>query len=324
MRPEDVDECVDVVRNHPVIGRRYGPDIARLPGIWRNLLPLDAVRTGIIEAVEGARATICFVGFTVCVADAFIDDIKRAPLGWIGPQLISRIEGCPSPVLSDTELREANSTTGLRSIVWEGCIRGDFDSSTELYREIVTVFMEEHRGFRWNEFISSQMESAERLTWTLSTGGCWWDPAEGRYMDRLTIPPDEAWRKPHVIGITREVERQRPASWVGGLFEYHPPRCGFSRAEQVLLETALDGATDEELARTLSLSVTTVKKTWLSIYSRLGIELPALLPEDKLPGAGSQRGREKKRRLLMYLRQHPEELRPVSRHTSQRNPRRPA
>lgn len=316
MRPDDVEECVEVVRRHPVIGRRYGPEIAHLPGIWRNLLRCDAVRTGIIEAVEGARATICFVGLTVCVADTFIDDIKRAPLGWIGPRLISRIASGHTPVLSDNELREANSTTGLSAIVWEGCIRGDFESSTELYREIVTLFIDEHRGFKWNELISSQMESPERLTWTLSTGGCWWDPVAGRYVDRLTVPADEAFRTPHVIGITRDLERGRPASWVGALFEYVPPRCAFSRAEQLLLETALDGATDEELAETLSISVTTVKKTWLSIYSRFGIGLPALLPQDTMAGERSQRGREKKRRLLMYLRQHPEELRPVARHSA--------
>jgi hypothetical protein len=38
-------------------------------------------------------------------------------------------------------------------------------------------------------------------------------------------------------------------SWVGTLFDYHPPRCGFSRSEQRMLLTALEGGTDRELSR---------------------------------------------------------------------------
>jgi hypothetical protein len=81
-----------------------------------------------------------------------------------------------------------------------------------------------------------------------------------------------------------------------------------------LLSCALSGATDEHLAEMLGTSLPAVKKLWVSIYQRVEDCLPELIPDplrSDLPLSG--RGREKRRRLLAYLREHPEELRPVSR-----------
>lgn len=97
---------------------------------------------------------------------------------------------------------------------------------------------------------------------------------------------------------------------MGDLFTYRTPRCGFSRSEQQLLLSALNGATDEELSIRLGVSVATVKKTWLSIYGRAGATLPKSIADQYAVESSVQRGKEKKRRLLAYLRDHPEELRP--------------
>jgi|SRR5665213_613462 len=64
----------------------------------------------------------------------------------------------------------------------------------------------------------------------------------------------------------------------------------------------------------LGTSLPAVKKIWVSIYRRVEECLPELVPDllpSDIPAAG--RGREKRRHLLAYLREHPEELRPVSR-----------
>jgi hypothetical protein len=118
--------------------------------------------------------------------------------------------------------------------------------------------------------------------------------------------------EPHIIGVTKALEAQRPGSWVGHLFNYRPPRCGFTRSEQQLLHSALSGATDEELSKTLRVSVPTIKKAWLSIYGRAAAALPELIVDHSPVEPSAHRGKEKRRRLLAYLREHPEELRPVS------------
>jgi len=81
-----------------------------------------------------------------------------------------------------------------------------------------------------------------------------------------------------------------------------------------MLLIARDGGTDQELSQNLRVSVPTVKKMWLSIYRRVADHLPALSANQSQPDVWSvRRGKEKKRGLLAYLREHPEELRPVCR-----------
>ncbi len=118
---------------------------------------------------------------------------------------------------------------------------------------------------------------------------------------------------PHLIVITRESALQRVGAWSSSIFFYTKPKIGFARGEQRLLSEALRGLTDEELCKELDVSLSAVKKGWRSIYSRversgLGI-LPSLSDER---GHNPDRGKGKKHRLLAYIREHPEELRPVS------------
>jgi hypothetical protein len=54
-----------------------------------------------------------------------------------------------------------------------------------------------------------------------------------------------------------------------------------------------------------------VKKRWQAIYERVGdVDRELLLPPVAHGPNITARGAERRRRLLHYLRQHPEELRP--------------
>ena len=170
--------------------------------------------------------------------------------------------------------------------------------------------------------ISVQCDTPDHLNFMLRTGGYLWDSAAGGYTSTLRSDSSEIIAKPHIVGVTRDLElkRQRDwgGSWVGSLFDYHPPMLGLNRSEQRLLSCALPGATDEQLAEQLGTSLPTVKKMWISIYSRVEGCLPELIPDSRqsdIPAGG--RGREKRRHLLAYLREHPEELRPVLRASSE-------
>jgi len=91
------------------------------------------------------------------------------------------------------------------------------------------------------------------------------------------------------------------------MFMYDPPRFGFARSQQRLLIAALHGGTDEDLAEELGISVSAVKKAWQSIYAKAeaaGVEAWTNRDSD-------ERGKERKRDLLDYVRTHREELRPA-------------
>ena len=321
MQPKDIRECAEIIKAHPVIGPRYGRAIHELHSAWALLIGREAMTTAVYEEFDGAAVRKCGVAVGLFVYEEFMRELKTPPLFWFGEELVKRITAGRSPALSDREVREANSGEGLNLVVWEAVPCLDFATRSDLFHLMIEAFREVHRGFRLNEMITSQAESVGRLKWAVDAGGLFWDPAKARYVDSPRKNAEEFVRKPHVVGITRELEFARLGSWVGTLFDYLPPRFGFSRSEQRMLLAALAGksGTDEELAVALAVSLPTIKKMWLSVYRRMAEVQPKMVRDSARSGA-AERGKEKRRHLLAYLRDHPEELRPVSQKHLQQQP----
>ena len=318
MEPGDVRECVDLIANHPVIGPRYGRMVECLPKVWLSLIERDASRAAVFYADDGPHAPICFFGDTAVVHDDFVREMKTPPHFWIGPELTRRIAGGESPILSSKEFREANSRGGLNLVCWENCPRSGYETNGELHRYMMSVFLQLHQGYLWKEVIANQPENSDRLGFLLSSGALLWDPLAGEYTSTLREDPHEIVHNPHIFGLTREMELARrrgwSGRWVGALFDYRAPVLGLTLNEQRLVACALRSATDEQLAGMLGITLPTVKKMWVSVYRRVGDHLPKLMPDPSrsdVPASG--RGKEKRRRLLAYLREHSEELRPYSR-----------
>jgi hypothetical protein len=322
MKPNDVAGCADIIAAHPVIGPRYGSTVKDLRHSWLRLLGSAAMTTAVFEEVEKGRVTLAGVGVGVFVRDEFIRELKSPPQFWFGPVLAKRALRADSPVLSDREVREANSGEGLNELVWETLPHPGFAERSEIYHLMGRAYIEIHRGFRLKEMITSQAESPQRLQWAIDAGGLCWDPKAESYVKSINNGKEEFARSPHVVGITRELELGRPGSWVGSLFDYQPPRFYFSTSEQSMLICVISDATrtNPALAKTLGVALPTVKKMWLSIYERVSENAPELIDANAAIGAENKRGKEKRRRLLAYLREHPEELRPVMRRAAGQKP----
>jgi len=315
MRSQDVPECVEMIAAHPIVGPRYGRAISDLRPAWLRLLSSDGFcSTAIIEeVVEGARSRMLGVGVSVVLSDDFLRELKAPPFFWMGPELAKRVaRGDDSALLTQEQIREANSFGGLNLAIWQGFVRAEDSNRAEFWSELMEVFLDNHRGFLFKEIVI-QGESTVHLEALGHTGGLLLG-RDGRYGDFEGIGAEQLVREPHIVGITRELALQQFGSWISSLFRYQPPRFGFTRREQRLLLSALVGGTDEELSCLLNTSLSAVKKTWRSVYGRVAARLPELIPSHAPPdGDVSKRGRDKKQHLIAYLREHPEELRPVSR-----------
>lgn len=311
MQREDIAECVEILRNHPVVGPRYGKAIEELPAALGLLLESDAQTTSVMFSEEGADAPICWIGISVFVTDDFLADLKKPPHFWIGAELTNRIVRGKSPLLTGKDLREANSRGGLNLVCWEGSPRRGCELNGEWLRFMMATFIEKHRGYFWKEIIAAQPESMDYLLLALNTGARFWDPFAGAYTSPRRESLADVLHNPHVLGVSREMDRgELIGSWAGALFDYHRPVLGLSQSEQRLLISALAGITDEQLAESLGISLSAVKKRWISIHGRVQDAKPALISRN-IPASG--RGKEIRRHLLAYLRDHYEELRPVSR-----------
>lgn len=310
MLPKDVHECVDIVAAHPVMRQRYGDALSNLKAVWLALIGREAFRTAVFEDFQNSHPRIVGVGVSVFVSDDFLRALKQSPFFWVGPELTKWLSSGQPALLSDREMRQRNARGGLTVATWEGAIRTEFLHCPEVLTVFCAAFIQNHQGFLLNEVLGQGMT---RDTLDLSVrSGFLLLQEDGRYGDSTGKPLDEVFEKPHHIGLTRELALSRVGSWVGSLFVYQSPQCGFRPSEQRLLLTALWGGTDEELANVLGVSLSAVKKMWLSIYERVSSHLPSVLPNRASGQESVERGREKKQRLLNYLRDHPEELRPAS------------
>ena len=128
MRPQDVPDCVEMIAAHPIVGPRYGSAIEHLRPAWLRLLSSDGFcSTAIIEeVVEGARSRTLGLGVSVVLSDDFLRELKTPPFFWMGPELAKRVaREDDSALLTQRQIREANSFGGLNLAIWQGFVRAE-------------------------------------------------------------------------------------------------------------------------------------------------------------------------------------------------------
>jgi hypothetical protein len=305
MKREDVKCCVRLVASHPAFARQYGTSSDNLLRAWSKLIGSEGFRAIVFEEIGPAEVWMFAVGVLVFVCDEFIEEAKRSPYFWLGPVLAARVANGNSPVLSDTDVRRLNSTGGLNVVPWPLGFRVEDVKRIEVSSLAIGSFIEQVRGYRLKEFLAQSPVEEETLAMmgagcTLAAGG----------MERTSVDPQtlrEIIEQPYVIYLHRETALLSHGSWAGSMFMYEHPKVGFASSQQNLLIAALRGRTDEELAQELEISLSGVKKAWQAIYAKA--EESGIQASNGHEWA--ERGKERKRNLLDYVRAHPEELRPV-------------
>jgi hypothetical protein len=316
MRPKDVAVATAILASHPVIGVRYQNSIDQLRSAWLKLLGCEAFCAIVFEEFEKDSPRLFAAAASVFTSHEFLQELKAPPFFWVGPELARRVANGESPLLSDREVAAANGNGGLNLVLWQLGIDHKDARRNEVRTQVSAAFFEMHRGFRLNEIIGLQASFLEEAGWTMDGGAFFLSPENGSYVNTIDMPPDKVLTTPHIFGLTRELAQNR-MSWISSLFHYDAPQIGFSRSEQKILLAALRGGTDEELSDELAISISAVKKAWSSVYDRAADHLPDSIfsIETEAERRDSDRGKQKKQRLLAFLREHPEELRPYARKT---------
>jgi hypothetical protein len=310
MELEDVATCVEIVAAHPVLGPRYGSAIDELGSAWRRVLRSDAFFSVVSKEGESKSAKILGSQTACFVTDDFFAELSTPPFRWLGPAFVNRILHGPSPIPSEAEIKQANSTGGLNLVVWPSCFLPDFEINVGLRQECQALFFQVYRGFQIKRM---QTQAIHPMEFEIAiNSGAWYLRGNDPQPSQDLANSGSVAMQPHVIMVTKEVAAQQPGTWIHQFFAYRKPKIGLPRSEQRLLSAALQGGTDEELAKQLEISLSAVKKMWASIYRRAESIKPSDLKFAPSENANGDRGREKKHKLLAYLREHPEELRPYS------------
>lgn len=115
--------------------------------------------------------------------------------------------------------------------------------------------------------------------------------------------------RPVHFGISRRAAMAMlPGTSVRQAFDHYPPRFRLSASQRKLLWLALFDDSDDALGGRLGLSVHALKKLWRGIYERIEDVAPGFFGDEA--DDDGKRGPEKRRQVLAYVRQRPEELRP--------------
>jgi hypothetical protein len=284
----------------------------RLTESWVTLLTTGSGMLSVIEDPEvphpgGLEAFAALV----FVSDAFIDEVRAAPRPYLSAVIYERMQQDRSPVLTPAQIAAANARGTLNLVCLHFALRDralDHPRTRGTLQVANTAFFFFVGGYRIQTLLQ-EVYGAEHAQYMRGGGlrlRCDFGHHFGGDPDR---PP--ASDHPYLFGLDREEVEPAAVNPLSYLFHPLPPRFGFTRTAQRVLEQALLVQTDEEIAAHLRVSLDAVKQTWRAIYARVEGVAPRLLGV-RPSSPEHHRSAERRRHLLDYLRMHLEELRPVA------------
>ena len=284
---------------------------ARFPALWRQWMADGSITLSVIEDREqvGASPIVAF-GISSFLTDSFLAEAETTLAPYLSPEIARRAIQGGSVLLPAAEVARANSADGLNLYVahigWDTA-RSD-EEINSVKAKLLDAFVFVHSGYQLKNVMQEVFSTGE-MERAVAFGALVKNDYSDYFRDRPSeLPPPE--RRPYLVGVRRDQVRE--GAYMSPIFHYTPPRFFFRPGEQDLLLRALLDHTDEELARSLSLSSSAIHKKWRSIYARVADADARFFPSDPSEMGNSRRGLEKRRTLLGYLRHHPEELRPIT------------
>ena len=247
----------------------------RLPELILDLMERNRLVGGVVEDLETGK--LAFFGMT----------------GWAKPERIGKVLDKGPVLFRDALLREetlflspkqvatANGSGDLALVHLGGCPdEKDFGlpRGFEVHRMAFSFFMTVHAGYRISEFWQENLLAEASLH------------AESMGMSEVK----RAGGVGRLFCFSRADAAAKPGAQLAYLMKYPPPRLGFTQPQQRLLELALLDYADAAAAEELGISSEAVRKRWRAIHSRHEFG----------------EGKDQRRGLLAYVRQHLEELRP--------------
>jgi hypothetical protein len=313
IRPAELEGCLSLSpkgMGDEIVGR------ARAVAAWQRLRRARSFRSVVIESdvpIKGHR----IVGFAanVFVSASFAEREIADPRPGLNARLISSIASGDAVVLTAKQLAYENTQGCLHLIVLQPCSMPAVltpEECQDVLRQVSLANLSCFDGYRVRQVLlevtsATEIEYAKSFqVWKLLS----------TLEDYHRRNPGNSWNRDRAL-FAIDFAGGHSFEVTGG--HNREPILGLRNSDQELLEAALRGTTDMELSAELGLKLPALKKRWASVFNRVAVAKPDLLPGLDGDVDRQTRGRQKKHRLLAYVREHPEELRPfLHPQTSQR------
>jgi hypothetical protein len=261
------------------------------------------VRISRVDA--GVPAEVIGIGAAVFVSAETMCHIQRHPAPGAAERFLSSIGNGLALALDSSAIVALNAHEGLNAFVVLHHQKAGLAPADQVHvqRQLTAAFVDDMRGYRLREVIAEGAE--DEMEWVLAGGFCIRNAYEDWYRTHERPLPRRV-----LVGMERNEAIAKPGTVPGLLFHYQPPQLGFTASQRRVLAEAAHHKTDAEIATVLRVSVSAVKKTWAAIFDQAREVLGDTENGNERDHAPSRRGTQKRHKLLAYLREHPEELKP--------------
>lgn len=302
---KDLAKCLQL---HPA---KNGAEIvgpARALSAWQQAFEMyHSTRSAVVEMREKNRVEIVGFGFASFVKRSFAEEEVRNPRPGLNSRIIESITDGNAVIATYAEVREANTRGDLQQVMLDTSWKNGPLTAAQVDEVRVLLgraYQELFAGYHFSRILTEMVDELDM--WHIR------GQRSFRILDRFEnfrrANPRTKWNADRILlEVTLDTMRADPHSVAAGLFQHHvQPQFAFTQGEQELLELALAGADDASIAKSLFVTLPAIKRRWSNIF-----ECVSSIREDLCPLDGDgKRGIQKRQRVLAYVRNHPEELRP--------------
>jgi hypothetical protein len=301
----DLRECL-LIEPARVGAERIG--VKRAMRAWKAIFNSgDSCVACLVEKIAPGSRDVVGFGMAVFVTSLFADAVLADPQPGLNARIIESIDAGHGVIPSYRYLQMANASATLDHVVTYSCEKQDSLNPNELSlvrNHLARAYMESFVGYRLRRMLYEIVREDE------------FEKIKGyrgiRIVKRFSTPDSPGitslWKGNRALcEATAESFSDDPASVAARPFiDRALPIFDFTSSQKRLLVAALRGAENAELAHHLCRTAAAIKRTWAGIFEKCVQHNPDLLPTTK----GSLRGLQKRHKVMAYIREHPEEIRP--------------
>jgi hypothetical protein len=305
-RRSDLDACRQLLSDRHLYDDE---DQELLIRFWSELLAGGCAYSGL--ATDTSEHSIIAFSISVFVSNELAEHLQSAASPYIGRSMFHAWKRKQHMHLLDRQIGECNASDGVNVVTIHSGYR-PFASMAEyadLRISLVDVFIREHIGLHMRSFtheLYGEYQDAIRA------GGLRLEEYDlSRHPE---IQADISGRLPFLTTLCRSGAEDQRGNYLSDMmaFAFTVPKFFFSLPQRQLLRVALENDEDEHIASRLYLSLPAIKKRWSTVYETIEKTEPNFLGNvsERLLG---RRGQERRRKVLAYIRDCPEELHPYTR-----------
>jgi DNA-binding CsgD family transcriptional regulator len=274
---------------------------------WDVLISHPLTHSMVVEGrLGGGKPEMLAYGMAVFVSERFVTWARTGMTPYLNAHIIEPMDDGSNALCSEDEQRRMNGFGGVNAYIAHWGWRHDlpdgirYNANSYLHEK----FWEEYRGYRIKTLMVEVVGEVYRDI-ALKTGLQLWRDYEDYYETNPVEKPYE--QHCYLLGATPADAPAVEHTQIARVLAFAEPQFGFTSQQKRILRLALGGKSDEQIGAALHLSLNTVKNTVVNACNRAEAVDDELMPESP----EGVRGRERRRELLRYLADHPEELRPT-------------